>query len=836
MENSLRHFALLPLLALASPAFAQTEPAPPAAEPGSAAPNDDASSVDDGNEIVVVATRLVGQVDAPQPPLVTLNEEDIASYGASSITELISALGTQTSSSRGRGDGFPIMLINGQRISSFREMRNLPPEAIRRMEVLPEEVALKFGYPPNQRVVNMILKDNFASKTVDLEHHRPTDGGFDTFNGEASLFRTTGKSRLNLTVSADDTSPLTEAERGVIQQNPPIAGDPNPAEFRTLVADSRNFGFNGTWTAPLGQGANAAGLTLNAAASTSRTTSFSGLASASVADPASPTGSTTRYFAYPLMRQSKTDTYQAGLNLNKPLGSWRLTTTVDASTATTITQIGGRPATPAGVTPSGPLPAIVAVGDDVARTKSDTITSLATLMGRPLSLPAGDVSATLKAGFAYTGITSSDTRTMMGETKLTRGDLNAGLNLGLPITSRRDNVLGAVGDISLNLSAGINRLSDFGTLFDYSAGVTWGITDKLSFQASYLVNEAAPSLSNLGSPNVQTFNVPVFDFTRNETALVTVTTGGNPNLLKEKQRDLKFSANWQLPFLRNSSLQVEYIRNNSDDVTNGFPLLTPAIEAAFPGRVVRDGSGRLVSIDQRPVTFDNIKSSRLRYGFNVSGTLGKAPPQDAGGPRGPGAGPRGPRGAGGGSGGRGPGGGGFGGPGGGGPGRGMFGGGRGGQTQGRWNLAIFHTVRFDETVRIAPTGPVLNLLDGDALTGGGVSRHSLEVDGGAFYRGFGFRFNGAWSAPTQVRSATSDLRFGSAFKVDLRAFVNLDQQQKLVKSAPFFKGSRITLEVDNLFNARQRITDATGQVPLSYQPDLIDPRGRVIGIEFRKQF
>ena len=818
----MRRFALLPLLALASPAVAQTAPAQPAGEPGAAVPDDETQD----DEIVVVATRLVGSVEAPQPPLITLDEADIATYGASSITELIEALGTQTTSSRGRGGSFPVMLINGQRISSFREMRNMPPEAIRRMEVLPEEVALRYGYPPNQRVVNMILKDSFSSKTVELEYHRPTDGGFDIFEAEASLFQIAGKNRLNLTVSADDTSPLTEAERGVQQNALPVAGDPNPANFRTLVADSRNFGFNGTWTTPLGTGPSAAGLTLNAAASTSRSTSFSGLVAAT-------DSGVTRYFPYPLLRHSKTDTYQAGLNFNKPLGAWRLTTTVDASTATTTTLITRRPDPIPTTTAGGPLPALT-LGEDRARAKNDTISSLATLVGRPFSLPAGDASLTVKLGFDYTSIKSSDTRTGAGELHLDRKDLSAGINLGLPITSRRDNVLAGIGDITLNLSAGLNRLSDFGMLYDYSAGVTWGVTEKLNVQASYIVNEAAPSLSDLGSPTIETPLVAVYDFTRNQTALVTLITGGNPNLLKEKQRDLKISANWELPVFRRSSFQIEYIRNNSDDVTNAFPLLTPAIEAAFPTRVdrcrVNDPRGcvpgTLLSIDQRPVTFDNVKSSRLRYGFNVSGSIGKAQQRGAG----PGGG--GPRGAGGGfcepGGGGGPRmggrGGGFGGPGGGGGG------------QGRWNLAVFHTVRFDETVRIAPTGPVLDLLEGDALSGGGVSRHSLEVEGGAFYKGFGFRFNGAWSAPTQVRSANSDLRFGSAFKVDLRAFVNFDQQASVVKAVPFLKGSRLSLEVDNLFNARQRITDANGAVPPAYQPDLIDPRGRMIGIEFRKQF
>jgi len=824
-EIDLRQTILLPLAAVSAPAMAAEQPAVPA--PAGEIDEEIVADNSDPNEIVVVASRLVGSVDAPQPPLVELNEDDIASYGASTVTELIEALGTQTTSSRGRGGGFPVMLINGQRISSFREMRNLPPEAIRRMQVLPEEVALRYGYPPNQRVVNLILKDNFASRTVEFEYHRPTDGGFDSLETEASLFKIAGKSRLNLTVSADDTSPLTEAERGIQQNRPPVAGDPNPADFRTLVADTANYGFNGTWTTPLGD--NGAGLTLNAAASTARSTSYSGLVGALADDL-----TTTRYFPIPLRRYSKTDTYQAGLNYSMPIGSWRLTTTADASTATTTTAITRRPDLidlPA-VTATGTLPALT-LGDEQARSKLDTITSLATLIGTPFALPAGEVSLTMKAGFNYTGITSNDTRTATGEVRLHRNDFTTGINAGLPLTSRREEVLGGIGDITLNLSAGINQLSDFGTLFDYSAGVTWGITEQLNLQVSYIVNEAAPSLANLGNPRIETDNVAIYDFARGETALVTLISGGNPDLLKEKQRDLKISANWQLPFLERSSLQVEYIRNNSNNVTNAFPLLTPAIEGAFPDRVIRDSSGQLISVDQRHVTFDTIKSSRLRYGVNLSGRLGKArepqPDGDSasrrrGGMSGPGPGPDGPL-PGAGMGGR-RGGGGF---------RG-FGGGRGGNGQGRWNLAVFHTVRFDETVLIAPGGPVLDLLDGDALSGGGVSRHSLEVEGGAFYRGFGFRFNGTWSAPTRVRSLTSDLRFGSTFDVDLRAFVNLGQQEKLTKAVPFFKNARLSLEVDNLFNSRQRVTDSNGKVPDSYLPDLIDPRGRIVGIEFRKQF
>ena len=176
------------------------------------------------------------------------------------------------------------------------------------------------------------------------------------------------------------------------------------------------------------------------------------------------------------------------------------------------------------------------------------------------------------------------------------------------------------------------------------------------------------------------------------------------------------------------------------------------------------------------------------------------------------------------------------GPGGGG-GRGM---GRGGNGPGRWNLSLAHTVELTNTVLIAPGGPSLDLLDGDALTAGGVARHGLELEGGGFYRGFGLRFNGNWSAPVTVRGSgapgSTDLRFGSVLKLNLRAFVNFDQQKKVVEAVPFLKGARLMLKVDNVLDQRQRVTNSAGEVPLTYQADYRDPRGRVIGIDFRKMF
>lgn len=795
-------------------AEAQPETAPVAGSgsatpttPGEEADEADSPVVPRGGEIVVVATRIKGQVDAPQQPIQVLTEEDIASYGSASLTDLLDQLSPQTGSGRGRGSGRPVILLNGQRISNFREMRNIPPEAIRRLEILPEEVALRYGYPADQRVINFILKDKFAAKTVEVEYEQPGRGGTSTTEAEASLFRTSGQSRLNLTVSADDTTPLFESERGVVQAAGSLPGN---AGARTLVADSRNIKLNGTWTTGLGEKGLAGSLTLNGAFTRADSASFSGLDTTTLD---------------PLARTQRTETSEAGVTYARPLGEWQLSATLDGTHAATTTLIDQRGSS----------------AFDTARSVNDSLTSLLTLVGRPLSLPAGEVTTTLKTGFAYTGITSSDTRTGLGETQLRRGDASAGVNIGLPIASRRNNALAALGDLNLNFSAGVDRLSDYGTLVDWSTGLTWGLTEKLNLQASYIYNQAAPSLSDLGSPLVQSFNVSVYDFTRGETVLATVLTGGNRGLVRETQKDIKLGANWQLPFLSSSNLLVEYFRNSSDNITSAFPVLTPAIEAAFPGRVVRGSGGQIVSIDRRPVTLANESSSRIRYGFNVGGQFGKASAAAAGGRGGVGGGMGGggmmmgggpPPGGGGGGGMGGP-------PGGGG---GPMGGGRGGGQPGagRWNVSLYHTVQFYDRVTVAPGGPVLDLLGGDALNGGGVARHSLEFEGGGFYRGVGLRFNGKWTAPTNVRSSgavgSNDLRFGALTKINLRLFADLGQQAGLVKDHPFFKGARISLKVDNLLDQRQRVTDASGAVPISYQPDLLDPKGRVIGIEFRKQF
>lgn len=809
----MRYLLILPFLSLSCPALALGS-----AEQPSESDRGEARGLED--DILVIATRIRGQVDTSQPPIITLDEADIESYGASSIGELLEAVSPQTGSGRGRGGGgHPVILLNGQRISSFRVLRSIPPEAIRRMEVLPEEVALRFGFRPDRRVVNFILKDNFQSLQAAGEYNVPTRGGFAESELEAGLSRFDGPRRLNLNWKMEDASALSEAERGIIQpvgSIPTVVGDRDPAEFRSLVSDSIKHTVNGSWSTGLGEDGLNGTVTLDGLVSRQDSRSLSGFNTVPLV---APDGSDEiRSFGDPIVRDSRSDTLEAGLSLNKPVGGWQLTVTGDAVYSTDRT-FSDRRAGDAEITAlidaaatgalaiDGPLPQFTPAGRDTARSKILTLSGYTSLAGTPLRLPAGEVSLTVDGGYDHLSSSNFDTRGTGSTVKLNRGIVTGGVNLGLPLTSRSGDVLGAIGDITLNLSGSIHHFSDFGSLMDWSAGLVWSPLDKLTLNASYIVSEVAPSLGQLGNPEILAQNVPIFDFTRGETALVSIISGGNPALRAEQQRDIKLSANYELPLFRNSSVLVEYFRNNSRDVTRSFPLLTPAIETAFADRVVRDGAGQLVSIDRRPVTYDRVESSSLRWGLNLSGQVAKQ--KESAGRQGRGGGGR--------------------------PGFG-----RRGRHGGRWNISAYHTVRFTDRVTIAPGVPVFDQLDGFALNEGGVPRHAVELEGGVFHKGFGVRINGNWNAPAHVRSTTptgnSDLRFGSVLRLDARFFINLGQREKLVAKAPWIKGLRIAFDFNNIFDSRQRVTDQSGFVPLAFQRGFRDPRGRFAGIDIRKRF
>jgi iron complex outermembrane recepter protein len=60
--------------------------------------------------------------------------------------------------------------------------------------------------------------------------------------------------------------------------------------------------------------------------------------------------------------------------------------------------------------------------------------------------------------------------------------------------------------------------------------VNWSPAVRLNLIASWTREEGAPTMQQLGDPQLETPETRIFDFTTGETVLVTAITGGNQGL------------------------------------------------------------------------------------------------------------------------------------------------------------------------------------------------------------------------------------------------------------------------------------------------------------------
>ena len=787
----------------AVPAFAQQ----PAYDARSVTTESDEDTEEEA--IVVVGQRARGTVVGDIPPENVLDSRDIRATGATSITELLQAIAPQIGSARGRGAGQPVLLLNGLRISSFRELRDIPPEAIERVDILPEEVALKYGYRADQKVVNLVLRRRFRSTAVRADASAATDGGYVTGLADGTRVQIDRDKRTTINLHAEANGAIDEDERGIdIARLGP--GEIDQRGFRSLVGERRLVRGSATATRTV---FGDVGATVNAEVEHS--------------DGKSGLG----FNAVPLLRDTISNSAHLGLTFSGTKGKWRWSAIGNADWSRS-TSDSDRSVT----------------RTDKARSTRTSGGLDATASGPLFRLPAGDASATIK--LAADTLTLDSSRRVAGlssDTSLSRDRSDGSLNLDLPILRNSP-----VGRLTANANVELEQLSDFGTLMTYGAGINWTPIDRLNLIASWTREEGAPSIAQLGDPVIETADARVFDFTTGRTVNVTAISGGNAGLDADRRSVIKLGGNYK-PFEKTDlRLRVDYVSSTIDNPISSLPGPSAALEAAFPERFIRDGGGNLTSVDFRPVNYDQSRRQTLRWGFDFTKPLksarpspeliqqlrarfappggqtapGQTPPT-AGGTRPEGGaspeGGGGGRGQGFGGGGRGFGGGGFGG---------------GGANRGRLQLSLTHTVTLVDEATIRDGLPKLDFLGGDASgQSGGTPRHRVELQTGWSNNGLGARLSGNWRSGTRVEGGTNgDLKFAPLTTVDLRLFANLGERFDLVAKHPWLIGSSVRLEVDNIFNARPKVRDALGDVPLGYQPGLLDPTGRAVVVSFRKLF
>lgn len=746
----------------------------------------------EGNDVVVTGRKPRGSVIGDIPPERTFNPIDIRAYGASDVGELLQALGPQVSSSRGREDSGPVVLLNGKRVSSFTEIARIPPEAIERMEVFPEELALKYGYRADQKVVNVVAFERFSSRVGQLTYGVPTDGGRDTIGINANYLHIRGDTRFNADADYGRSGSLLESERAVLQ----IPGSPDLGRFRTLLPASERLVLNG---AVSGEVFSDVSSTLNGRFEANGSESLLGLGAAG-----------------PLMRAADTRTAHLGTAHGGSIGKWLWSFTgnydrISTDTFTDTDVIGAR---------------------DEARSVNALANADLVLSGAVVKLPAGPIAASVRGSV---DIRDFDSRSLRGGVaqratlSRDRGAIQA--NLDLPIASRHTGGPTWLGNLSLNANLESAQLSDFGRLRTWGYGLNWSPITAVNLIVSATHEEGAPMVEQLGAPLVVTPNVRTFDFTRREAVDIVRVFGGNPNLLSDDRHVVRLGINARPLAKTDLTFSFDYTSTRIDNPIAPFPTATPEIEAALPERFTRDAGGRLLRIDSRPLNFKRSDEEQVRWGINFTRPLGPLPAgmQNAEvrfmgseadlQKRHPGATiiraePGSPMAR------------------------------RFENLTSRVILSLYHTWRLQDDILVRDGVPVLDLLNGSAVgSRGGRPRHELEFQAGAFKRGLGARLTANWQSGTTVRGlpagsggAVGDLAFSGYTAVNLSLFANLADRLGAVKDRRWLKGTRVSLSVSNLFDSRPDVRDAAGSTPLIYQPAYLDPLGRSVSINVRKVF
>ena len=529
------------VLGLAMPMGATAQEAPPPATPDVAIPAPLSGPLPD--EVTVLGKRIPGSVIGAVAPVAVLDAQALEALGATSLSDLLKKVKALTSSS---GGGEPVMLLNGRRVSGFSEFQSLPYEAMEKIEVLPEQEAARFGYPPNVRVMNFITKKKFRAVTVQILPGITTEGGGGTNYSEVTSARIDGPRRLTFNISHLRQDPVLQSQRDIV---------PDP---ETLFATTGNVtGVNGASLAPrldelAGRRVTQAGVPIDPAARRTltayanspagvtdigpyrtlqplsdtihsevglasplsktvsgslilsmeaiQTKGLNGLAPALLRVPGGlgnfPFANDTllyRYLPDSVLHQRTTSmALHAGGTLTGDVRRWSWAITgnydrmVSRSTSETRVPLGALQASvDAGGDPMAAIDPVTVARRDLNRSRavSDTIGVKATANGPVIRLPAGEAMLTVTTDYSRI---DSDARTnlSLATDAVGRTMRGASVNANVPIASAREGSLGFLGELQLSAMAGVSQVSDFGRLSTSNLGLNWTPVPRVQLNAS----------------------------------------------------------------------------------------------------------------------------------------------------------------------------------------------------------------------------------------------------------------------------------------------------------------------------------------------------------------
>lgn len=872
---------------LASFSAGAAEPA--AAEPAPVEEVIEDEALDELEEVIVYGTsgKLIAGLTAESE----LDAASIAAYGASSVGDLIGQVATDVDNSN---EG-PVILINGRPANGISSVNDLPAEVVASMQVLPPQAAAALGYSPTRRVINVVLRQSFGQEVANVTMRGATAGRGVSTQANVGSIRLEGNRFRDMSLRISKTEPLLEAHRDIVTDpglmpydllgnvlswpapggdiDPDLsamagypvtvagvpAGTTDPAladflaqansanvsdmgRFRTLVADQYSFGLNGNWNFPLPRNMSF-NMNVNAERSESisqsgATTSLLHVPASSPYSPFSQDVSIARYLGRPLQQES--DPWFASLNssFNAQLGKWRtlLSGNFNWRESTTVNErrvdtSALQAAIDAGtVNPFDPLSAAL-LGDmltDRATYRGHNASLQLQTSASVLKLPAGDATFSARGELRQSEQRSRTVGTNNVSSRHKRQDELAFASLQVPLLGNRNQpnlpnvppgvtlpagMAGPPGQrltfgMGAELSGSARDVSVVGTLFDYGYGLNARLGNRINLRVGVNHEKIAPQPDALTNPVVTIDDYRAYDFIRQETVLVRYITGGNPDLKVEERRRVTIGGNarpWQALDL---NFNAEYQRTVGHDAVSALPAVSEDVQAAFPDRYVRDADGRLIEIDARLVSFARSETEQIRWGGNFRRAFAVPAPTARSAISQP---------------------------------RVIINDGSAGDelsgTGWRLNANFTHTWQLANK-RLAREGlPAQDLLAGGIGTGSSQSRHTLQGRAGLGHNGVGAQLTMNWKSRTRITAGTTadpnDIVFSPLLRFDLSAFANLGT---VFPGTPLLTDTRLTLNVENLLDAQQKVRDETGVTPLRYQPYLLNALGRTVSLSLRKMF
>jgi hypothetical protein len=539
------------------------------------------------SEITVTAPR--GSVSGGIEPLLELSPSELDAYGADSLSDLVGALRPLTRSSR--SDQMAVVLINGH-LAGQTEFDNLPREAIERVEVLPESVALQYGFSENQRVLNFVLREHYSAVPARATESGATEGGGQAIAADASLVRLNNEARVTLLASYKDNAWLRDSDRDI---------DVPDSSYYTLLPDTTDTKVAAT----VSRSILGVSSSFEASYDVTSTRSLQGLAT----DLSSAAGE----IEQPLDESSAIRTSRVAIQLTGLLHDFVWGTTVY------YMHVASRSTSDLGVDSA----------DEMLIDRTESAFNIGNMQlsfsGPAASLPAGPVIANFKFGLQYQGFDTRDAEpgVPLTASNLVRTVRSANVNASVPIANRDRDILPMLGEASGTFSASLDSVSEFGNLFSESVGLDWHPVKRLHLDAIYTDHRTAPTAQQLQAPPIYTRNVETFDYITQQTVYLTEITGGNDALAPTDSRQGSFGVSVG-PFAGKTEFLAHYEESRISNAIGALPPTTAAVESAFPDRFVRDADGTLIEIDDRWVNLEHERVDDVKWGFNAWIPLGES--------------------------------------------------------------------------------------------------------------------------------------------------------------------------------------------------------------------